>query len=235
MTNPAPVVFTRHGIMRGAKAAIPLIIGLIPFGVVTGVASQAAGLSLLEAVVMSATVFGGAAQLLVLGTWSLPAPILAATLAALTVNLRLVLMGPLLAPWYDRLHGWRVWGSLFLLVDQNWALALRELNRGGRDAGYMFGSGVVMWLQWVILTGVGHQLGTVLSLPKGHPLFFCGLAVFVSMLAGMWRGRIDILPWIVAAAVAVSVSLLLPGTFWFIIAGALAGSLTGAIRDTLKS
>ncbi len=230
-----PIVFTRHGMVRGARAAVPLIIGLVPFGVVTGIACQGAGLSLLEAVLMSASVFGGAAQLLVLGNWASPAPVIAATLAAFTVNLRLLLMGPVLSPWFDRLRGWRLWGSLFLLVDQNWGLALKEMNAGGRDAGWIFGSGLVMWLQWVVLTAVGHTLGAVLKVPPGHPLFFCGLAVFVSMLAGMWRGRLDVVPWIVASGVAVGVSLLWPGTFYYIVAGAIAGSLTGAIRDTWRA
>jgi 4-azaleucine resistance transporter AzlC len=230
---PGAVTFTRQGMLRGARAAVPLLLGSLPFAMVAGIASQAAGLSMLEAVLMSASVFGGAAQLLALGGWTHPASVLAATLAAFTVNLRLVLMGPVLSPWFDRLRGWPLWGTLFLLVDQNWGLAVKEMNAGGRDAGFAFGTGLAMWAQWVISTAVGFALGSVLRLPPGHPLFFCSLALFVSMLAGMWRGKTDVVPWLAAAAVAIGVSWLLPGTFWYIIAGALAGSLTGAIRDTL--
>jgi predicted branched-subunit amino acid permease len=230
-----PIVFTRQGMLRGARAALPMLLGTIPFSLVTGIAAQSAGLSALEQILMSATVFGGAAQLLVLGNWATPAPVLTATLAAFTVNLRLILMGPVLGPWFDRLRGWPLWGSLFLLVDQNWGLALKEMNAGGRDAGWIFGSGLAMWLQWVVMSAVGHAAGATLQLPPGHPLFFCSLAVFVCMLAGQWRGKIDILPWVVAGSVAVTTSLIWPGSFTYIVAGAVAGSLTGAIRDTLRA
>ena len=229
-----PVVFTWQGMRRGARAAVPIMLGSVPFALVTGIASQGAGLSMLEALLMSASVFGGAAQLLVLGHWTVPASVLSSTLAAFTVNLRLVLMGPVLAPWLDRIGGWRRWGTLFLLVDQNWGLALKEMNAGGRDLGFMFGSGVVMWLQWVVLTGVGFALGSVMKVPPGHPIFFSSLAVFVCMLAGMWRGRADLFPWAVAVVVAVVTSKLFPGGFYYIVTGAIAGSLAGAIRDQVR-
>jgi predicted branched-subunit amino acid permease len=152
-------------------------------------------------------------------------------LAAFVVNLRLALMGPVLSPWFDRFRGWRVWFSMFVMTDQNWAMSVREMNRGGRDAAYLLGSGLPMWLVWTITTAVGHYAGSALRPPPGHPVFFAALAVFVSMLAGMWRGRRDVLPWLVAAAVSVTVARLLPGTFWYIIAGSLAGSVVGGWRD----
>jgi predicted branched-subunit amino acid permease len=140
-------------------------------------------------------------------------------------------MGPVLAPWLDRFRGWRVWLSLFVMADQNWAMSVREINRGGRDAAYLLGTGVPMWLAWTVTSGLGHVAGQAIRPPPGHPLFFAAIAVFVSMLAGMWRGRRDVVPWLVAALVSVSVSWLLPGTFWYIVAGAVAGSVVGGWRE----
>ena len=54
-------------------------------------------------------------------------------------------------------------------------------------------------------------------------------AVFLALVAGLWRGRSDLLPWAVAAAVAVAGHLLLPGQ-WYVLLGGLAGSLVGAVR-----
>ncbi len=226
-----PISFTRKGAWRGAVRCIPLIISIIPFGLVAGVTSQGAGLSLLEAMIMSAGVYAGASQLVALSIWSHPPPLLATALAAFVVNLRLALMGPVLAPWLDRLRGWRLWGSLFFMADQNWALSVTEMTTGGRDAGFLLGSGLSMWLVWVLSTGAGHLLGASMRPPPGHPLFFAVLAVFVSMLAGMWRGGKDVLPWLVAAASSSIASFLMPGTFWYIIIGAFAGTLTGGLRD----
>lgn len=226
-----PVVLTWAGTRRGMRACVPLLIGLTPFGLVCGIVSHGAGLSLAESTLMSGLVYSGSAQLVALNTWGHPAPILAAAVATLAVNSRLALMGPVLAPWFDRLRGWRLWLSLFGMADQNWALCVADMNAGGRDAGLLFGSGLAMWTMWLVTTIAGFEIGHLVQPPPGHPIFFAGLAVFVSMLAGQWRGAGDFLPWLVAAGVAVAVSQLLPGAPWFIVAGSLAGSLVGGVRD----
>ncbi len=225
------VRFTRAGMRRGLRQALPVSLGILPFGIVTGVVAQGAGLSLAETTLMSATVFAGASQLMALGSWAHPAPVLGATLAALVVNLRLALMGPALAPWLDRLRGWRVWLTLFFLVDHGWAMAITEIRAGRSDAGFLLGSGLALWLPWVVTSAAGHLLGSLLRPPPGHPLFFAALAAFISLLVPLWRGRQDLLPWAVAALVALLVARLLPGSYWHIVAGALAGSLTGALAE----
>ncbi len=182
--------FTRAAVRLGARRTVPLLIGVTPFGLVAGVVAQGHGLSLAEAGLMSALCYAGPAQLLALSHWTTPAPVLAATFAAFVVNLRLALMGPVLSPWLDRVRGWRLWGSLFLMADQNWALAARQMQAGPErdepaDAGFLFGSGLVMWLVWVATTVLGHALGSVVRPPPGHPLFFAALAVFVALLVPM--------------------------------------------------
>lgn len=57
------------------------------------------------------------------------------------------------------------------------------------------------------------------------------VAFFAAVLVKLWRGRGDAMPWLIAAVTAVAVHLAVPG-FWHVIAGALAGSIAGAIRDT---
>ena len=221
--------FSRDGFLRGTRATLPVLIGVIPFGIVTGIAAQGAGLSMLEAGLMSASVFAGAAQLLALSHWSHPANVLAAMFAALSVNSRLVLLGPVLAPWLSRLRGWRLHASLFVMADQNWALSVAELRAGRVDAAFLLGSGAATWAWWLMLTLVGHAAGAALRPGPDHPLYFAALAVFISLLVPMWRGRRDIPPWLVSAGVAVVVARLAPGG-GHVIAGALAGGLVGAWR-----
>ena len=222
--------FTAGAMRLGARRSLPLLLGLTPFGLVAGLLAQGQGLSFAEAGLMSGLCYAGSAQILALSAWTVPAPILAATLAALVVNLRLVLMGPVLAPWLDRLHGWRLLGSLFLMSDQNWALSVEAMRRGEADGAFLFGSGAVMWLTWVATTLAGHALGRVVAPAPNHPLFFAALAVFIALLVPIWRGRADGLPWVVAALVATAASLVLPGS-WYIVVGALAGSVAGLVRD----
>jgi 4-azaleucine resistance transporter AzlC len=231
--SPSPsVTFTREGFLLGARVSLPLMIGLVPFGLVVGVTAQAHGLSALEAALMSGIVLAGSAQLVSLSSWTIPASLVAATLTCLVINLRFALMGPTLAPWLDHVHGWKRWGNLFLLVDHVWALSVQEIHRGGRDLGFFFGAGALSWIVWVISTIAGFLLGELVQPEAGHPMFFTALAAFIAMLVPMWRGAgRDLLPWVAAAITALAVSRLLPGTSWHILAGALVGGISGYLRD----
>ncbi len=220
--------FTRPAFLLGFRRAWPLVIGLTPFGLVTGILAQAHGLSLVEAGLMSGLCFSGSAEVLALGQWAVPAPVIAVTLSALVVNLRLMLMGPVLSPWLNGLRGWRLWGSLAVMVDQNWALSVDAMRRGEADAGFLAGSGALVWTGWLITTLAGFELGALVQPPPGHPVFFAATAVFVSLLVRLWRGRSDWLPWAVAAVVSTVAARWLPGS-WYIVAGALSGSVAGVL------
>ncbi|MBR0648400.1 azaleucine resistance protein AzlC [Roseomonas terrae] len=230
------MIFTRHGVLRGARQAIPLVIGTFPFGLVVGVISAAKGLSLLETLLMSGVVFAGSSQLLALELWTDPAPIFAATLAALVVNMRLAPMGAALAPWLDRLRGIRLWGTLATLVDHSYALSAAEMRRGGRDAGYLLGVALALWLFWMIAVGIGHLAGAVVRLPPGHPLYFAATATFCAILVPVWQGgRRDLLPWMLAAAVALGAWWSGLGAPWPLLAGALAGAALGAWMELRRA
>jgi 4-azaleucine resistance transporter AzlC len=204
MSSPL-VVFTRHGVLRGARDSLPLWLGTMPFGLVVGVLAYAKGMSFIETGLFSAAVFAGAAQLLVLELWKDPAPLVAATVAALVVNLRMAAMGAALAFWLDRLRGWELWGTLATLVDHSFALSVKDQRQGGRDAGYLLGTGVGLWVSWLLATLVGHVAGSIVQLPPGHPLFFASTAAFLSIMIGLWRGpRVDLGPWVVAGLVALA-------------------------------
>ena len=229
------VAFTTAGLRRGVRAALGLTIGLMPFGLVVGMAADAKGLSLLETLLMSGLVFAGTAQLVALELWKDPAPILAATLAVLVINLRMAPMGAALAPVLDRLHGIRLWGSLAVLVDNAFALMIAEMRAGRRDAGFLVGASLTMWGNWMVMCVVGHVFGAAVRLPPGHPVFFASVAALMSILVPIWRGRSDLLPWTVAGAVALAVHGAGLGAPWPVLAGALAGSAAGAARDLRQS
>ena len=103
------------------------------------------------------------------------------------------------------------------------------------EGALLLGSGLAFWTMWVATAVIGFAAGAAISLPAGHPVFFAALAVFVSMLVLMWRGKAQIMPWVVAAVVSITVSQLLPGTFWHIVAGAVAGSVAAGLRDQRTS
>lgn len=226
------VIFTRAGVRAGARAAVPLLLGMSPFGLVTGVVAQQHGLSLLETVLMSALVFAGSAQLLALEFWADPVPFGTVVLAAFAVNLRLAPMGPALALWLDRLHGWRLWGTLATMVDHSFALSIGEQRAGGRDAGFMLGVGLLLWAVWNGLVIVGFLAGSAVRVPAGHPLFFAATATFLAMLVPLWRGRArDLWPWLVAGGLALLARGLEVPAPAPLLLGAFTGAALGAWRD----
>lgn len=230
------VNFTRDGAWRGMRASRPLVLGMMPFGLITGVVAEQQGLSLAEALLMSGLVFAGSAQLLALEYWADPVPFAAVVLAALVVNLRLAPMGAALAPWLDRLHGWRLWGTLTTLVDHSFALSVAEMRAGGRDAAFLLGSGGFIWAIWLVTVGLGHVLGDVVRLPPGHPLFFAATAAFLSMLLPLWRGAArDLAPWATAGGVALAAHLAGVPAPLPLLLGAFCGAAFGAWRDGRKA
>jgi len=229
------VIFTRAGFRRGVYRSLPVVLGLSPFGFVTGLVTAHHGLTLLDCVLMNSLVYAGAAQLVALANWTHPAPIVAAAFAAFVVNIRFALMGPALAPWLEKLSLPGRYASLALLVDHPWAISVADMRRGGRDAALFTGLSLPIWLSWIVTTTAGFLLARSLNLPPHHPIFFGALAAFLALLVPLWRGRVDILPWLAAGGTAAAVAQLLPHTSWYILSGAIAGCLAGALLDQRKT
>ena len=230
MTAAPSVRFTWAGATAGAWAVLPILPGTVAFGLIYGLLAGESGLSALEVGLTSALVFAGAAQLLALELWREPLPFLALVSAVLIVNLRHLLMGPALSPWLRALPPRRAYGSLFLMVDESWAVSVAELRKGGSDAAFLVGAGLVLWLTWVAAGVTGRLAGDLAAAADAWGLRYLTVAFFVALLAGCWRCRGDLLPWLVAGGVAVLAQAALAGT-WHIVMGALVGSLAGAVLD----
>jgi predicted branched-subunit amino acid permease len=116
-----------------------------------------------------------------------------------------------------------------VLGDGNWALALREYAEGRPDAAFLLGSGLVMWASWVASTAAGHLFGQVLRHPERFGVDFILPAFFATMAVAFVRRPGDALPLVAGIATAIVVERLIAGP-WYILAGAVAGSIVGALR-----
>jgi branched chain amino acid efflux pump len=223
------VTFTLSGALAGARKCVPIAISGFAIGLVFGTLAGQAGLGAGEAALMSALVFSGAAQFVVVGLWANPLPVATIVLATLVVGLRHLLMGAALGPAFSKLPRLKAYGSVFFMADENWALTMGELTKGRRDGAFLLGGGLLMFVAWTVSTFVGGAFGSVIEEPARWGLDFAFTAVFLALIAGMWKGKADLLPWTVAAAVAVAAYQWLPGQ-WYILLGGLAGSFAGAVR-----
>lgn len=224
------VTFNGPGIMAGLKQSIPIAISVFAYGLVFGVLAGQAGLSLMESALMSGMVFAGASQFAALALWQSPLPAASIIITTMVINLRHLLMGAALFPWFSRLPRIKAYGSLFFMNDESWALTMANLARGDRNAAFLLGSGLIVFAFWMTATIVGRTLGNIMQDPSRWGLDYAFTAVFIALLVGFWKGKSDILPWVTAAAVALLASHWLPGK-WYIILGALAGSFMGAMKN----
>jgi 4-azaleucine resistance transporter AzlC len=224
-----PLPFNRASLMHGAQRSLPLALGVFAYGSVFGVLAQQAGLSLVEALLMSGLVFAGASQFVAVGLWATPLPVVTIVVATLIINLRHLLMSAALSPWFLRLPPVAAYGSLFFLNDESWALTMNELHTGKANGAFLLGSGLVMFVAWLAATVVGRFVGAAVGDPARWGGDFAFTAVFVALLMGQWKGKTDLVPWAVAGLVAVLAERWLGGT-WYILLGGLAGSLAGAVR-----
>jgi predicted branched-subunit amino acid permease len=115
------------------------------------------------------------------------------------------------------------------MADENWALTMGEFAKGRRDGAFLLGGGLLMALSWTVSTFVGGAFGGAIEDPARWGLDFAFTAIFLALIAGMWKGKSNILPWTVAAAVSVAAHHWLPGQ-WYILLGGLAGSFAGVVR-----
>lgn len=216
----------------GMRLFVPVAISIAAYGLVWGVLAGQAGLSPLEVLLMSGLVFAGASQFVALESWT-PGelPVLAIIVTTGIVNLRMLLMTATLRPMTRGLPWWQAAASVYLVADENWAMTMAQLGKPHGTLGFLVGSGVCSWLAWTGSTLLGRLLGAVIDRPETYGLDFAFTATFIALLLGMWKGRGDLVPWIVAALAAIVTARLVPGN-WSIIVGGLLGSLVGALLET---
>lgn len=222
----------------GARMCLPVAISVSAYGVVWGVLARQAGLGLWEVALMSGLVFAGSAQFVALDLWTVTPstlPIGPLIVAALIINLRYLLLTATLRPLFGSREQTKGALLMGLVSDETWALTVGEMARGGRGTvGFLVGAGLVAYGVWMASTVTGHVLGSAIDDPTKYGLDFAFTATFLALLLGMWKGKADLLPWLVAALAAIISSRLIPGS-WYILIGGIVGSLAGAILDRLRN
>jgi predicted branched-subunit amino acid permease len=230
--QPSPP-WTLAGFELGARLALPVMPAMIAFGLAVGATAARKGLSFVDNLVMNAFVYAGMSQLIAMEAW--PEQFTFGALGALavlclTVNARMLLMGAALHPWLGASPAWRVYPTLHVLTDPSWLIAMRYRAGGGTDVGVFLGSSVVLAVAWVAATALGYVGGALISDPRRYGIDLVMPIFFAAMLVPLWRGSRRAIPWAVAGVVAVAVHQL-AGGWWFIVAGALAGSVVGGFID----
>lgn len=221
---------TRASALAGAKEVAPILIGIVPFGLVAGAAVVHAGFGLAEAVGMSLLVNAGASQIAATTLFDDGAPLWVALATALIVNARMFIYSTSIAPVLSSASG-RLRPLLgHMLVDQNYASVMTK-GRFRDDIDivpYYVGAWLALAGVWQVSSIAGALVGPFV--PASWGLDFAVPLVFLAMLAPALKDNRSIeVALVTGIAAAVLVPLLPMQTG--LIAALLGGMLFGAWRD----
>ena len=116
----------RHSLKAGARDVAPILIGIVPFGLVAGAAVIQAGFGVAEAVGQSLLVNAGASQIVATTLFGTGAPLWLALGTALIVNARMFIYSTSIAPVLADAPGWLRPILGHMLVDQNYASTMTK-------------------------------------------------------------------------------------------------------------
>jgi 4-azaleucine resistance transporter AzlC len=220
----------RASFLDGARTVAPVMVGIVPFGLVAGAAAVRVGLSGLHAVGLSVLVFAGASQLAAIELLGENAPAAVVVVTVLVINLRMTMYSASLAPYLQEFSTrWRA-GMAYVLTDQAYALSVTEFraDESVDRKWYYLGTAVPLWVVWQICTVIGVVVGA--RVPESLPLEFAVPLTFLAILVP----TITDSPSAVAAGVGGSIAVIgagLPLNLG-LITGAVTGVVAGLVVET---
>jgi predicted branched-subunit amino acid permease len=107
---------------------------------------------------------------------------------------------------------------------------MRYRAAGGNDAAVFLGGGILVLAAWLSATTAGYLMGALIADPRTIALDLVLPIFFSAMLIPLWRGRRRAIAWGIAGAVALATEHLVSG-WWFVITGALAGSIAEGFAE----
>lgn len=214
----------KHEFWTGIRDTLPVIVGVIPFGIIFGALAINAGLSVAATLGMSLFVFAGSAQFVAAGLIGQGAGLLVIVVTTFVVNLRHGLYSASLGPHLKKQSQCWLLPLGFWLTDETYAVVVQRYERADGSLfkhWYHLGSSLAMYINWQLCTIIGIVTGVQLQGMADWGLEFAMVVTFIGIVVPLLRST----PMILCAIVAGTVSLLLrdaPNQ-----AGLMAGSLAG--------
>ena len=214
--------------MRGARRSIPIIIAIMPFGLLFGTLAVKHGLSVQEAILMSTAIYAGASQMVGLELFGQSLAPWLIILSILAVNFRHVLYSAALGRRIGRWSGTQKAIGFFFLTDPQFA----ETERKGivSFAWYM-GFALPVYVAWIGETFLGALFGRLIPNPEALGLDFL-LSIYFLGLVLEFRHRPRWFPIVMTSGAASVLAFDLIGSPWHVTAGAAVGIALAASLPT---
>ncbi|HEY3345670.1 MAG TPA: AzlC family ABC transporter permease [Anaerolineaceae bacterium] len=232
--NAAAAESRRGEFLKGVRDELPILLGVIPFGMIFGALAVGAHLTAFSAQAMSSMIFAGSSQFIAVQLIGGGAATAVVLMTIFVVNLRHALYSASVAPHVRKLSlAWKLLLS-YLLTDEAYAVTITHYDREGDGPfrhWYFLGTGLTLWLSWQVSTAVGIFIGA--QMPSNWPLSFALPITFIALVVPGLKDRA-----VTAAAVCAGVVGVLtmdfPNKIGLVIA-ALVGILVGMLLERRPS
>jgi len=169
---------------RGSVDVLPLMIPVVPFGIIFGAIGIELGFGPYLTYATSIIIFSGASQIVILQLLSAGATSLVAITSSSVVSTRHLLYGAVVSQHLNHLSiYWKI-GLSYLLTDQAFAVSNEYFKKNNSNTNkhyHLVGSGFTLWFIWQLTTIIGIILGSIvpeeLGLTFTIPLTFLALLV----------------------------------------------------------
>jgi 4-azaleucine resistance transporter AzlC len=223
----------RSEFLRGIRDEAPILLGVIPFGMIFGALAVNSHLTNAAAQAMSSVIFAGSAQFIAAQLLGADASGLVILLVVFVVNLRHALYSASVAPYVKGLSP--AWKGLlaYLLTDEAYVVTITHYARGGDSPHrhwYFLGAGLTLWTSWQLSTAAGIFIGA--SIPKSWPLGFFLPVTFIALVVPSIKDRAGVVAALLAGFIGLAARGL-PFKTGILLAG-LVGIVAGAVIEGRK-
>jgi len=216
----------------GARDALPILLGVVPFATICSVAAVSVGLTPFQAMGMSFVVFAGASQLAVLQLLGEGSFWLVMVLTAWVINLRFTMYSATLAPFLQDEPLARKAPFAYILSDQAFGVSMSRFSNVVPDnpAWFYYGTATAVWLTWILCAIAGALLGTLI--PESWGFDFAFPLSFMALMFAALKDRPTVLAAIVGGVSAV-LTKGLPYNLGLILAATL-GITAGLLAESVS-
>ena len=173
---------------KGLIDISPLLIPVIPFGIIFGAIGIELGFSPLITYATSLIIFGGASQIVFIQLLSGGASSLVAISSVGVINSRHFLYGAVLTEYLEKLSLIKKLIISYLITDQTFAVSSRYFKNhkiNNNSHYHLIGAGVILWTTWQVTTIIGIFLGSIV--PEEWGLKFAIPLTFLAIIVNDFR------------------------------------------------
>ncbi|MFC0469351.1 AzlC family ABC transporter permease [Halalkalibacter kiskunsagensis] len=213
----------RSAFSKGLLAGSSIALGYFPAALTFGLLAKSTGLTLIETVAMSLFVYAGAAQYMALNLIAIGTGAFEIIFTTFIVNIRHLLMSASVRERVENDHP--IVKALYSFGITDEVFAVTTTQEGHVKTGFVVGVATIAYISWVINSGIGYFVGTVLPETLQQSMGIALYAMFIALLMPSIKKHQKVIVLAGSAAVCNSIfSLFMPNGWSIIIATLLVSA-----------